>query len=363
MSERVDEESDQSYSNGSSISLMAEAATEPATSIEASSSAASSPSPVCGGPSQPGSESMSLEISSGEDDIMVSSSPSPDGAGPSQKVIHPPSNRWGGVPPLKPWTSPELLTEMLDSDSSHDRSVIPKSGACLGDGKGLTDVDDDDDDFWKMIRELKVAIAGKSELNQDLEDNDDSYLKDDKSLLEAFRVTRPRRRPVTKFAQVLPACEEMPEEDQETSGVTPQDSEQSLEIHLEPEPPHQDSTPAQSIHTPDGSSSSSQQEQQTPAQQLLLLQDQAVDEEEEAAGGRGGRWSSVKEFCTPLRRLSKNLRRLLGRNRRKVEPLNMAVTQDIGQQARGLATRSQRQNAPRRTGLRRILSCVCCCCK
>ncbi|XP_063067364.1 uncharacterized protein LOC134458912 [Engraulis encrasicolus] len=318
----------------------------------ASSSAASSPSPVCGGPSQPGSEGMSLESSSGEAD-MASSSPSPDSAGPSQKEIphqHLPSNRWGGVPPVKSWTSPELLTEMVDDE-------------------------DDGDDFWKIIREIKVAIAGKSELIQDpkgtsaplLEDTDDSYLRDDKSLLEAFSETRPRRRPVPRFTLVLPMCEEVPEEDQETSGVkhcTEPDSEQSLELHLESEP-LQDSTPVQ-----------------TPAQQLLLL-DQAVGEEE-AAGGQGGRGPSVEEeqdcsmtleqhveetapqegsqkreeeFCSPFRRLTKTFRRLLGRRGGKVEPLNFSATQNVGQQ------HSQMQNAPRRTALRRILSCVCCCCK
>ncbi|XP_063040372.1 uncharacterized protein LOC134435355 isoform X1 [Engraulis encrasicolus] len=327
--------SDECSDDVSTISLISEAASEPLTSSEESSSGASSPSPISEGPNKPTSESLSQEDWSREADISASSDSSTVSAGPSQ-VPQPrlPSAR--ALPPrgVKSWTRPGVRDDSRAADSN----------ACLGDGTSLSDVEgDDDDEIWNAIRgitnagDCHLSDASSTEFNQDPDEGPSIRdLNDDHSLLAAFSDPRLRRnlrkptttakgivnaslRPVRKLTVMVPTCWNEPADSQETSEGD--DCPASTD--------HE--SPVLDIAAADASAGSPQQ--QTPTQQLL--QDQAVVEED-AAERRGGSGSGVcveegtqrgeKGVCCPfLRRLGKTLRSL-GRRGRKVEPLSIPQT-------------------------------------
>ncbi|XP_063043128.1 uncharacterized protein LOC134437570 [Engraulis encrasicolus] len=356
----------------------------PATlSGESHSAAASTPSPVCAGPSQSTGESLSLGSLSRETDISATSSPS------ELAVVCGSSSSYF----------------RLDSDSIDGRSVVPMVDACLGDATSLILEDDDShNDLENTIRGIRVDNAGdchisdasrSTELYQDpdegssvplLENTDGSYL-DDNSLLEVFSDTPLRRKnttawsidnaslcPVQDLRVVVPTCWQEEGEKQGTAGERncrdPAGQDPVLSLQLEPEPHLNVDTADASISSP---------EQQTPTQQLP--QDQAdgglernVEEMQvdirhlqmvKTQQQDGAQKRQKNGVCTFLRRLCKKLRGL-GKRSAKVGPQNTTETYGIVQGTTETPveepekSRSTEQKPSKRKGLRRFCFNVSC---
>ncbi|XP_063050932.1 uncharacterized protein LOC134445787 [Engraulis encrasicolus] len=174
-----------SSSSASDTSLICGSSPSPPVTLsgEPHSAVASSPSPVCAGPSQSVSECLSLESLSRETDISATSTPSPSSRPrPLRGVVKCWTAAPGGhnddsraadssssdslVMELAAVCGPSSSYFMLDSDSNDGRSVIPMVDACLGDATSLLDLEDDEGDaFWNTITDVRVDNAGDCHLS------------------------------------------------------------------------------------------------------------------------------------------------------------------------------------------------------